>query len=396
MITVEGKYTSAKVFVSEDTDIEKHSIAQIKLLCDTKACEGNEIVVMPDVHPGKIGPIGLVMNLNNKIIMPGLIGPDIGCGISWVKLSHVKKDQLNSLLVHMLELFNNNKVDKYAVELIDDLYIDELFCKDKLKNKDKFYSSFGTLGGGNHFVEVDRDEEHDCYFLVVHSGSRILGQSIYEYYMNRGQEELKTKGIEVPYEMTYLTGELAYQYVYDNMTATSFAELNRYQIITNILKKSKKILGVRNMTEDKVESCMHNYIEPLDIFSIGSDNKIDLKDVPLVLRKGAISAYKDDIVLIPANMKDGSIIGVGKENKEWLRSAPHGSGRIIPRSDVRNHYTVNQFKKDMSGICCIADSGTLDEGPIAYRSIDYLIKAVEPTVDITNKLTPIFNYKMGD
>ena len=391
MIEIKGQYADAHIMVPNESDLEQYARAQIQMICDFEANDCNEIVIMPDVHPGKIGPIGLVMRINSGRIMPGLIGPDIGCGMTVIKLDKFRKD-FDKL---------DNTIEKYIVPkaternispmLLEEAkwYYETMYCYPNLKSKEKFINCIGSLGGGNHFIEIGVDEDEQ-YYLTIHSGSRLLGFILYEHYMKSGQEALKKEGIEVPYEMTYLTGDLAEEYLCDIAMVTRFAKYNRLGIADIIFKQCKKSIsakyydGINQNIMDAID-VPHNYVEERH------NNK------PGILRKGAIAAYHDQDVVIPANMKDGIILGKGKGNPNWLASAPHGSGRLYSRLDVANHYTVNQFKKDMDKIhCSNIGKDTLSESPCAYRSIDYLKEAIKDTVNIEHIIKPVYNYKSGD
>ena len=241
---------------------------------------------------------------------------------------------------------------------------------------DKAMLSIGTLGGGNHFIELDADENGEGY-LIIHSGSRHLGKEVAEYYMDKGHKYLMEHGKEdVPYELTYLTDELLSDYLHDIQVVQEYAELNRYIIMKEICKGMKW-----KVTDEK--SCIHNYIEQTNGAAI--------------LRKGAISAKENQEVIIPINMRDGVILGIGKENDEWNSSAPHGAGRISSREKVTTSHTVSEFKASMKGIytSCISKD-TLDEAPFAYMDIDYIKEAVKETVEITKLLKPVYNYKGGN
>lgn len=223
----------------------------------------------------------------------------------------------------------------------------------------------GTLGGGNHFIEIDQDEKKQ-YYAVVHSGSRHLGQCVTEYYLREGQKILKEQGIQVPFELTYLTGDLMQEYLQDQLVVQEYAELNR-RIILEELAKGMKWKWM-NMT-----SCVHNYI--------------DQKEGNYILRKGAISAKLGETVVIPINMKEGILLGAGLGNKDWNESAPHGSGRVYRRDEVQAHYTVSDYKAEMKGIysSCIGKE-TLDEAPFAYRKTADIVENIQDTVGITAHL----------
>ena len=368
MKTVEGKYTSAKVF---SNTAEDYALAQIKMLCDNEVFKDCKIRVMPDVHPGVVGPIGFTSTVGDKI-MPMVVGNDIGCGITIDKIESKKKIEFQKLDKVIRENIpsGDKKRDKtdYRFPPIKDFY-----CKSAIDSI-KVDRSIGTLGGGNHFIEMDVDDEGN-YYLAVHSGSRYLGQAVTDYYLREGQKYLKAKGIEVPYELTWLEGELMEQYLHDVKQTIMFAHLNRC-IILDIIEREMKLKGITSFDSN------HNYIG---------------KSVEgLTIRKGAIGSYTDLDVIIPINMKDGIILGVGKGNPDWNYSAPHGAGRIMSRQDVKSNFTINQFKSEMRGIyCSCIGRDTLDEAPFAYRGIEEIKEAISDTVEIKKILKPVYNFKAG-
>ena len=366
MQKINGKYTSAVIY-SETA--EEYAKAQVKMICDSEAALGSEICMMPDVHPGKVGPVGLTMNVKDKV-MPSLIGTDIGCGVSYIKIKTKKIEfqQLDKTIKRIIPSgFDSRKV---AHTLSDEFPLEKLYCK-KYIHEDKARKSLGTLGSGNHFIEVDKDEEGYLY-VFVHSGSRYLGKAVAEYYLKEGQKELKRNGVEIPFEMTYLEEKLMEEYIYDQEIVTEYARLNRQIILNDIAKTMKwKIL-------DTGET-IHNYI-----------------DNSLILRKGAVSAIKGKEVAIPINMKDGILLCEGLGNPKWNYSAPHGAGRVFSRSDVKNHHTVSEYKKEMKGVyTSIIGKDTLEESPFAYRRLDEIKEAIGDTVKITKILKPVYSYKAG-
>ncbi len=376
LISVIGKYAEAHIMCEQElsgAEIDQYAISQVQMICDNKAAEGANIRVMPDVHPGKVGPIGLTMTITDRIL-PSLVGIDIGCGMYAVKIGKFRNDyqRLDTVIRDNVPVgFKiRNKVHRDA-----EFDLTRLACCKHIRS-DKALLSIGTLGGGNHFIELDQDENKDIY-MIIHSGSRHLGKEVAEYYMEAGQRELKDKGItDVPYEMTYLSEKLKEDYLHDLEVVQEYAELNRRVIASEILK------GMKWKGKETV-SCIHNYVD----FS---------GDVPL-LRKGAISAKEGEDVIIPINMKDGVILGKGLGNKEWNESAPHGSGRIASRDNVRHSHTVSEFKSEMKGVyttCISAD--TLDEAPFAYRRTDYIREVIKDTVIIDKLLKPLYNYKGGN
>ena len=370
MKNVKGIFASAKIF---SDNVEEYAIAQIKMICDNEVSQNSIVRVMPDVHPGKVGTIGLTMTLGERAL-PNLIGSDIGCGITLVKLkkSRTEFQKLDTVIRDRVPSgFQIRKTPHPKSEMFD---FSCLRCFPRI-NKRKAECSLGTLGGGNHFIELD-EAENGALYVAVHSGSRHLGQEVTEYYLQEGQKYLKNRGENVPYELTYLTGSLREDYLHDQQVIQRYAVLNRDIIVEELIK------GMKWKAEERTV-CNHNYIEECDGL--------------LMLRKGAISAKKDESVVIPVNMRDGIIVGRGLGNREWNQSAPHGAGRVIKRTEVKNQYTVSQFKSEMKGIysSCISTS-TLDEAPFAYRNLEMIEDAVKETIKIEKIIKPVYNFKAGD
>lgn len=369
MDNITGRFASATVFA---TSIEDYARSQIRMILDNQVSINSKVCIMPDCHPGKVGPIGLTMTVNDKII-PQLMGVDIGCGmlvckfkaksIEFAKLDRVIRDSVPSG-------FGIRKVphSRAGFEVISDLR-----CL-RAVNGDKALKSLGTLGGGNHFIEVDKGE--DGYYLIIHSGSRHLGYDVADYYTEAARRRLANMGKDVPYEMSYVEGTLMDDYLYDVQIATAYATLNREIILGEILK------GMKWKEIERYES-IHNYIGVLP-------------DGTKILRKGAASACYGETVIIPINMRDGVILGIGKGNPSWNYSAPHGSGRVLRRDEVKNHYTVSAFKNDMKGIYSSSiGTGTLDEAPVAYRGIDEIVDVVSDSVEVKEIVKPVYNFKAG-
>lgn len=366
MKTVKGIHTEAKIFTD---DVEDYALAQVKMICDNRVAEGSKICLMPDIHPGKVGPIGLSMTVMSKVI-PQLLGVDIGCGMTCAKLNKNSAEFQKLDRVIRENVPSGFSIRKEPHYMAEELSCGRLHCA-KHVNSQKAERSLGTLGGGNHFIELDRGEDGSLY-LVVHTGRRHLGEEVAEYYTKLASMSLKEKGLEVPYYMSYLEREQKEAYVEDVQTVQDYAELSRQIIIREILK------GMKWKASEQF-SVAHNYL-----------------DASGVLRKGAIAAEKGARVIIPANMRDGMILGIGLGNEDWNCSAPHGSGRRMKREDVKSQYTVSDFKKEMKGIyssCVGAD--TLDEAPFAYRSITEIAEQIGDTVQITEILRLVYNYKAG-
>jgi len=369
MDTIKGNYAEAVVYASS---IEDYAKAQIKMICDNDISLGSKIRIMPDCHPGKVGPIGLTMTVGNKII-PQLMGIDIGCGmlVSKIKARNIEFQKLDKVIRENVPAGFAIRKAPHSKATFD--VISDLRCLRSV-NVDKALKSLGTLGGGNHFIEVDKGE--DGYYIIIHTGSRHLGVDVADYYTENAMRRLANMGKDVPYEIAYVEGPLMEDYLYDVKIVTAYASLNRKIILHEILK------GMKWKEEERYES-IHNYI---------ATNPDGVK----ILRKGATSALEGEPVIIPINMRDGVILGVGKGNPEWNYSAPHGSGRNIRRTDVQNGYTVSAFKKDMKGIYSTSICAeTLDEAPVAYRGIDEILSVIEDTVEVKEIVKPVYNFKAG-
>ncbi|MDE7274573.1 MAG: RtcB family protein [Lachnospiraceae bacterium] len=375
MITIFGKYTNAIVYTTDNEQyaIDDYARKQLQMICDHPSAAGSKIRVMPDVHPGKVGTIGLTMTVGESL-MPNLVGVDIGCGmtIAKIKTKGMECQKLDTVIRNQVPV--GGAVRKSSHKLSDKTALHRLHCF-KAIDEAKAERSIGTLGGGNHFIEVDRDKD-GAYYLVIHSGSRHLGMEVTEYYLKEGQKasQMKKQG-HAPYDLTCLEGELLEQYLQDLQVVQEFAGFNREAMIDEIVRGMKwKVLDS--------DSCIHNYVD----FS---------GKVP-VLRKGAISARAGEQVIIPINMRDGIILGTGRGNEDWNCSAPHGSGRIYRRSEVKEHHTVSEFKKAMEGIHSICvNKDTLDESPFAYRKIEDMLQVVGETVTVDKIIRPVYNFKAG-
>lgn len=376
MITIYGKYTNAIVYTTnnEEYAIDEYARNQLQMICDHPSAAGSKIRVMPDVHPGKVGTIGLTMTVGASLL-PSLVGVDIGCGmtIAKIKAKNIEYQKLDTVIREHVP--SGGKIRKTAHKFRDAMALEKLKCFKAIDDA-KAYLSIGTLGGGNHFIEIDKDENNDFY-IVIHSGSRHLGMEVTNYYLKEGQREqqMKKQGGYAPYEMSCLSGALLESYCHDLAITQEFAARNREAMIDEIVR------GMKWRIVDSY-SCIHNYID----FS---------PDIP-VLRKGAIRANAGEKVIIPINMRDGIILGTGLGNADWNCSAPHGSGRICRRSEVKEHHTVSEFKKTMQGIYSICvNKDTLDEAPFAYRRIEDIVDVIGNTVKIDKIIKPVYNFKAG-
>ena len=381
MEIINGIYSTAKIFTTNnaETAIDHYALSQLKALCDNETSTGTTIRVMPDVHPGVVGTIGLTMTVGPKL-MPNLVGIDIGCGmlLGQIKGKNVEFQKLDKVIRENIP--SGFSVRKNAHRFAEEFDFDRLICRKHI-NLNKAMLSLGTLGGGNHFIEIDKDGAGNLY-VIIHSGSRHLGKEVTEYYLATGKKYLEEKGINIPYELTYLEDELLDNYLHDVQIIQHFASLNREIILSELAK------GMKWKLTDSYE-CIHNYVD-------ATEETLNIYHAPM-LRKGAISAKLNEKVIIPINMRDGVILGTCLGNKDWNHSAPHGAGRIMNRNDVKSHFTVSAYKSAMKGIysSCIG-AGTLDEAPFAYRKIDDILEVVKDTVNITDVLTPIYNFKAGD
>ena len=402
MIEIKGKYNTAKCFTSQ---LEGLAQAQIQEVCNTKAFAKSKIRIMPDVHAGKGCTIGTTMTIRDKIV-PSMVGVDIGCGMYTVYLGKIDIDfEKIDEAAHFIPSGRN--VWEGRQERFD---LTQLRCYRNLKDTKRLERSLGTLGGGNHFIEIDVDDEGGKY-LVIHSGSRNLGTQVAEFYqqiavdLNVGKEEYFKKRDEIivtykaegrrteiqkelkrlerefeakkptlPRDLCYLYGSFMEDYLHDVDICQKFAERNRAKMAEIILKRT-------GMVAIESFQTIHNYI--------------DVKE--MILRKGSVSAKKGEKLLIPINMRDGSLMCIGKGNSNWNFSAPHGAGRLMSRSKAFESLTMEEYKKEMEGIysTCI-NRATLDESPMAYKSMGEIIKNIKPTAEIVKKIKPVYNFKASE
>lgn len=389
MIELYGKHNHAKVFAGQ---VEPEAVSQIIDILDQKAFKGSKIRIMPDVHAGKGCTIGTTMTVHEKAV-PNLVGVDIGCGMYTMEMGMEDIDlKLLDKVIKEQVPSGFNVRDKCALDFSDSLK--RLHCIDHI-NMDRALKSIGTLGGGNHFIEVAKSEAGMNY-LIIHSGSRNLGKQIADYYQQVAIDsckvdkdfvikELKAQGRqseiqetlralgkkEIRKDLAYLEGQNLISYVKDMQVAQTYAELNR-AVMANVICKG---LGVKR---GDAFTTKHNYI--------------DLR--AMILRKGAVSAQAGETLLIPMNMRDGSLLCVGKGNEDWNYSAPHGAGRLMSRSQAKVANSLLEFEKDMEGIYTTSVcTSTLDECPRAYKPMESIIDQIGDTVEIVDILKPIYNYK---
>lgn len=366
MKIVEGNYTVAKVF----TDlVDDNALTQIKTFCDMQAFAGAKIRVMPDVHAGKGCTIGTTMNIIDKVV-PNMVGVDIGCGMRVIEIDARTVDlQHLDKCIHKF-VPHGSGVNRKPHRWADQVDLSELRCKDHIKWKNQ-PCAVGSLGGGNHFVELDIDDL-DNHYLVIHTGSRNLGLQVANYYQQAAFDDLRSKGVEdVPFELAYCEGQLFDDYLHDMKIAQDFATLNR-RAISDIIQ-----CGMRWKITDEWET-RHNYID-LD---------------SMILRKGAISAQDGEKAIIPMNMRDGSLIVAGKGNQDWNYSAPHGAGRLMSRTEAKETIPMQDYKDAMEGIFSTSVSAmTKDEAPQAYKPMESIIENIKDTCEIIRTIKPIYNFK---
>lgn len=386
MFEIQGKIGKAVIMLD---NIDDTTMKQLYQILGSPISEGVKIVIMPDAHAGSGSCIGFTSTLG-KYISPNIIGVDIGCGVEAYKLDGAKITDFDKFDMELRRCvpagFNKhtkiqNRVLEQLVKLNLAGILNELITATN-QSRDAVIASLGTLGGGNHYIEIDVDTSGNQW-LVVHSGSRNFGLQVANFHQKKAVEALKKEfaGAGAYHDAEYLSEDTgSIQYISDMYVAQEYASLNRYLIIDSLLRQ---IYGEFNII-DKLERIIsiHNYINL-------SDN---------IIRKGAISAYEGQRVIIPLNMRDGAIVGVGKSNPDWNFSAPHGAGRLMSRSKAKKNIPLDTFKQTMeeSGVwsSCISKD-TLDESPMAYKDKQTIINAISPTVDIEFIMKPIYNFKAG-
>lgn len=409
MIEIKGKHNTAKVY----TDIiDNSAIGQIIAFCNIEAFKDNTIRIMPDCHAGEGCVIGTTMTIKGAIT-PNLVGVDINCGMLTVKLKEKRIDlpALDSVIRKYVP--SGPEVHSEPKSYESDITSLRCYKNGAPIRENLAYCSLGTLGGGNHFIELDKDEETGDIYLIIHTGSRHLGLEVCKWYQDKAYEELKFKvnngdkrtklneliadlkskgehrqiskaieefkakyteeNPEVPHALAYCTGSLMEDYLYDMGIVQRHASINRDTIAKIILKKAK-------LHEVERFETKHNYI--------------DIEN--MILRKGAVSAQKGERLLIPINMRDGSLICTGKGNPDWNYSAPHGAGRLMSRSEAKEKFSLSEYRKTMKehGIFTTSvNQGTLDECPMAYKDMQSIIDNIHDTVTIDKIIKPIYNFK---
>jgi RNA-splicing ligase RtcB len=394
--------SNVKIFTD---NIEGSAVNQVYTLVEQEAFKDSKVRIMPDVHSGAGCVIGFTADLGDRVI-PNVVGVDIGCGMLTVEFGKVDIDLekldgvIKKVVPHGFNIHNRSSIYSSAKKMPFD--VQDLKCYNELRNKDNIEVSLGTLGGGNHFIEVDKDDEDNKY-LIIHTGSRNLGKQVADIYQNKAislmnkyskedrdevirklksenrQSEIPdalkalTPEVKVPKDLSYLEGQNRLDYLHDMRLCQVFAYRNREMIAEKIMKEM-------NLTETGRFQTIHNYI--------GDDN---------IVRKGAISAYKDEIVLIPINMRDGCIIARGLGNEDWNFSAPHGAGRIMSRRSAKDNLDLDEFTDDMKDIyTTTANLSTLDESPRAYKPMDEILENIKDTVEVIKIIKPIYNFKAAE
>ena len=401
-IKIKGKVNTALCYAKV---VEEEAIEHIRRMCDYAVTENSQICIMPDVHAGKGCTIGTTMTIADKVV-PNVVGVDIGCGMYTVNLG---KDEVDFEKVDEAAHFipSGREVWEGRQEKFD---LTNLHCYRELKEAKRLARSLGTLGGGNHFIEIDEAADGTKY-LIIHSGSRNLGKQVAELYqklainLNGGYGEYLEKRDEIirtykeqgrkseiqsalkqicwqvhessasiPEDLCYLEGKYLEDYLHDVKICQVFAKRSREKMAEIILERT-------GMNGSDAFHTIHNYIDTDE----------------MILRKGAIAAHKGERVLIPINMKDGSILAIGKGNPEWNYSAPHGAGRIMSRTKAKNELNLDEYKQAMKGIYTTSvNENTLDEAPMVYKSLESIIDVIRESVDIIDVMKPIYNFKASE
>ena len=397
MLEIKGKINTAICYAKV---VEDEAIEQIRRMCDYDFTENSIIRIMPDVHAGKGCTIGTTMTVHGKAV-PNIVGVDIGCGMYTINIGKGEIDFAKlDAAAHFVPSGKNvweGRQEKFDLEA--------LRCYRQLKNTKRLERSLGTLGGGNHFIEVDRASDGTNY-LVIHTGSRNLGKQVAEIYqqlaidLNKGMEDyfdrrdeiirtykeqgrrkeiqkaleeisIDKKETTIPEDLCYLYGRFFDDYIHDIEICQQFATRNREKIAEILIDRAGLVAGEAFHT-------IHNYIDTDE----------------MILRKGAIAAHKGEKVLIPINMRDGSILAFGKGNPDWNFSAPHGAGRLMSRKQAKEKLNMTEYQQTMSGIYTTSvNESTIDEAPMAYKSMDDIISVIDETVDIIEILKPVYNFK---
>ena len=402
MFEIKGKAATAICYAKV---VEDEAIQQIRRMCDYDLTRGSKVRIMPDVHAGKGCTIGTTMTITDKIC-PNIVGVDIGCGMYSVKLQdrEIDFEKIDEACHYVPSGMN---VWEGRMERFD---LTKLKCYRYLRDAKRLEKSLGTLGGGNHFIEVDQAKD-GTYYLVIHSGSRNLGKQVAEFYqqlaidLHAGKEayfkerdeiirtykeqgrraeiqealkqlkkNYKTQALDAPEDICWLYGTFMEDYLHDVEICQRFAKRSRERMAEIIMERT-------GMTGAEAFHTIHNYID------------VD----EMILRKGAIAAHAGEKVLISINMRDGSVLAVGKGNPEWNYSAPHGAGRVMSRTEAKQSIDLEAYKKSMQGIYSTSvNADTLDEAPMAYKSLEDILDVIRDSVDIIDIMKPVYNFKASD
>lgn len=399
---INGKVNTAICYA---TVIEDEAKEQIRRMCDYELTENSRIRIMPDVHVGQGCTIGTTMTVKDKVC-PNLVGVDIGCGMYTLMLADNELDfeKIDEACHYIPSGMNvwDGRMERFDLTLLK--------CYRSLKDSKRLERSLGTLGGGNHFIEIDQAKD-GTYYLVIHSGSRNLGKQVAEIYqqlaidLHMGKEnyfkqrdeiintykaagrraeiqntlkELKknyeTQELDVPPDLCWLYGTFLEDYLHDVEICQAFARRSRERMAEIILERT-------GMTAVEAFHTIHNYIDTDE----------------MILRKGAIAAHEGEKILIPINMRDGSVIAIGKGNSEWNYSAPHGAGRVMSRTKAKEAIALEEYKESMKGIYTTSvNASTLDETPMAYKSLENIIDVIRDSVEIIDIMKPVYNFKASD
>jgi len=362
MFTLQGRYATAVCYLADSDEQMDGVIAQILKMLNLPFTEGQRIAIMPDAHPGTGCVIGTTMTVGDKVV-PNVVGTDLGCGLLVVDIG--------------AEPIDCERVDAscYAIpsgvsvwDRVQPFAMSDLRCKGHLGDEAGIARSFGTLGGGNHFIEIDVADDGTQY-LVIHSGSRKLGLAVAKYYQRMATESLDGSG--VPRDLCWLTGQAMDDYLHDVAVAQRWARRSREIMAEQICDVTG--LSVRGMFHT-----VHNYID------------VD----EMVLRKGAVSAKAGERLIIPMNMRDGAVLACGRGNEAWNMSAPHGAGRRLSRSRAKESIGIEEYRRQMEGIYTTSvTASTIDEAPDAYKSEDDIFGIIDDSVDVTEIIRPIYNFK---
>ena len=381
MIVLKGKYNIAKVYTDE---IEKETETQIRSFLNHPAFKDSNIVIMPDCHYGEGACIGLTMTLE-KYLIPNLVGVDIGCGVSSYCLGvvDIEYKKLDKFIRKHIPTGFKAREDAEVTKVLEESFVDEIeeICTETEQDETRVIRSLGSLGGGNHFIEINEDDDK-LKWLTIHTGSRGFGHSIAKWHQKRAKDNMATYFIDKNkfknLEFLVLNEEKEDQYLEHMDIAQQYASKNRELIASIIIQGYFKFVMARYNSGINFVESVHNYIDT----------------TTYIVRKGAISAGLSEDCIIPLNMRDGIIMGLGRGNPEWNFSAPHGAGRLLSRKEARQNIKLEDYKETMKEVwsSCVNEN-TLDEAPMAYKDKDKMIKIIEETVEVNFMMKTLYNFK---